>query len=204
MTVCKSTRKKTNRFEELSESDVDHKTPDLVGPSSITNDSGMKQPNSFTELKDSFLAFQQSTNNHICQIGFSFQQVTDSISDLRDSIVDLHSSHQNKPNYNAEEVPTAQPTSTHMGTTGNTHNFNRHSPTTYNVDTNTNVRDPDYDTTNHNHYQQPTYKPTGPSAPHKFWKITSNLTGSMLSFKGLLFRMILCTDCVIFTTRLGM
>ena len=92
MTVCKSTCTKINCFKELSESDVDHKTPNLVELNSITSNSGMKPPKSFTEIKDSFLAFQQSTKGHICQIGFSFQQVTDSVSDLHNSIADLHSS----------------------------------------------------------------------------------------------------------------
>ena len=89
MTICKSTCKKTNHFEELGESDAEHKVSDLIEPSSLTGDSHMKTTDGYSELKDLFLAFQQSTNNQFCQIELSFQQVTESISDLRNLIVNL-------------------------------------------------------------------------------------------------------------------
>ena len=95
MTICRSTHKKPNCFEELADSDGDQKSPDLVDPSSVTDESGVKPPDSFNELKDSFFIFQQSTNENLSQIGYSFHQVTKSVSNLRNSIAELHSSCQN-------------------------------------------------------------------------------------------------------------
>lgn len=63
-----TTHKKTNHFEELSDIVHKNKDSDFMDPSSITKVSEDKTSDPNSDLKDTFLVFQDSTTNKFYQI----------------------------------------------------------------------------------------------------------------------------------------
>ena len=96
MNTRKSSRKKNNRYEVLDEAVDESKTPEVIDSSSVTIDTETKEPNDDVDLKKAFMTFQNKTEAQFVNIGYSFHQLTESISSLHDSIAELHS-RQNVP-----------------------------------------------------------------------------------------------------------
>ena len=95
MSTRKSTRKKANCFEDLGEAVNKQKDSNLIDPSCITGNQESKPSESDFDFKESFLSFQNKNTAQSCHIECTFCQMTDSVSALHDSIMELHS-HQNE------------------------------------------------------------------------------------------------------------
>ena len=97
MNTRKSSRKKNNCYEVLEEAVDESKTPEVIDSSSVTIDTDTKEPvDNDPDLKTAFMNFQNKTEAQFCNMGYSFHQLTESISALHDSIAELHS-RQNVP-----------------------------------------------------------------------------------------------------------
>ena len=171
MNTRKSSRKKTNRYEVLDEAVEESKTPEVIDSSSVTIDTETKDPDIDVDLKKAFLTFQNKTEAQFCNIGYSFNQLTESISALHDSIADLHS-RQNVP---------SNPDDTNSELSGD-----EQTDQDLDYDDTSNHHDEHRDVHHHTHVRIPTVSnnvPQGFTTPktsvppphnptvHKFWKV---------------------------------
>lgn len=102
MTTCCSTCKnKSNRFKDLSEAVEETKDSEIIETSSVTIDNDTKDSNAVSELKETFVGFQNTTTVQICTMEYSFCQITDSITALQNSIEAINS-RLNKSNHSVD------------------------------------------------------------------------------------------------------
>ena len=171
MNTRKSSRKKNNRYDIPDEAVDESKTPEVIDSSSVTIDTDTKEPvNNDPDLKTAFMTFQNKTEAQFCNMGYSFHQLTESISALHDLIAELHS-RQKAPSQDDDA--------------------NSDSSTDDHTDP-----EPDYNDVSTPHANHPTYNHTPPTVPmvshnvpqgfatpkssvppthfptvHKFWKV---------------------------------
>lgn len=173
-TTRKSSRKKTNCFEELGDSTLDNKDPDLVKePSSITEISDTKNSDQDPNIKDGFLAFQERTLTQFSKIDTSFIDIKDSLNSLHHSYAIL-SSRQNPPD---KYFPANNDRTTHLSHGKHSyHNDTLEDDTPFPSSTTNNLHhDPtdneDSESEHHSPHNPDSRGIITPTAPHRFWKI---------------------------------
>ena len=170
-TTRKSARKKQNRFEELGEAVEERKDADVIDPnSSLTGDFVSDQtPNTDSNLKESFISFQNKTTAQFSNMEFNFRQMTDTLTKITATLADLHSRQNDSESHQTPDDDNMDGLSTNKSTDDPTDNHRPSSPIPFGsthtyVDTTTPARN---NTTflHHNHGSGPV-----PNL-HKFWKV---------------------------------
>ena len=91
MKTRRSSRKKSNQFEILSETTDKSKAPDVVDTCSVTVDHDDKTSETVSDLREAVNALENKTTTQYSNLEFAFQQMTNSIKELHTTITSIDS-----------------------------------------------------------------------------------------------------------------
>ena len=161
MTSRRAARKKTNRFDALDEAVDEYKEPEVIDPSSITNDRDIlnEELNPDTDPND----HQVKTNNRLDQLEDTMSGIADALTIIHASIEDIRSRQNDTSNQTSP--PTFDPNQPNISTTNT---VNTPVNNTYNTSY-TPTPTPPIPNPTVNIVPTPPGHQTTPS--HKYWKV---------------------------------